>query len=153
MSVESSVVRTMVPGEVDRKLENFVIVRKQLCIIGHSYIRRLKEFVDSSPVFDRDFGLNTVMATWLGLIGINLESLRETGLAFILDYCPDIILLQAINNDMNSSGAIDQVVAAHVDFVTGVSSQICGPLHRRTPRFLSMEAYNDNVDECNSILR
>ncbi len=65
-----------------------------------------------------------------------------------------------MDNDKDCSGPIDPVVAAHVDFATEMSFQmggikvaICSPLHRMTPHFLSMEAYNDNVDECNSILR
>ncbi len=45
MSVKPSVVRTMVPGEVERNLEDIVIIKKQLYVIGHSYIRRLRDFV------------------------------------------------------------------------------------------------------------
>lgn len=92
--------------------------------------------------------------------GLCIWSLREICLAFVLVYCPDIVLLQAMDNDLDSSGPIDQVVGVHVEFATQMSSQmggikvvICGPLHRRFPHFLSMEAYNDNVDQCNIILR
>ncbi len=91
---------------------------------------------------------------------MGIASLRETGLTFVLDYCPDIILLQAIDNDLDSFMTIESVVDAHLAFASELSSHMggikvifCGQLHRRTPRYLSMDAYNYSVDECNRMLR
>ncbi len=47
-----------------------------------------------------------VRAAWLGLGSIRLGELCKFGLNFVLDYCPDIVLLQTINNDLDSSGTI-----------------------------------------------
>ncbi len=90
---------------------------------------------------------------------MGIASLRETGLTFVLDFCPDIILLQAIDNDLDSFMTIESEVDAHVDFASELSSHIggikvivCSPLHRKTPHYLSMDAYNYSVDECNRML-
>ncbi len=156
----ASVAPAMVPGEVVRDGEDLVVVKKQLCVIGHSYVRRLRDFIDAYLTYDRTFGLNTIQSEWLGISGMGIASLRETGRTFVLDYYPDIILLQAIGNDLDSFMTIDSVVDAHMDFASELSSNmggikviICSPLHRKTPRYLSMDAYNYSVDECNRMLR
>ncbi len=61
MSSSPSVAPAMVPGEVLRDVENLVVVKKQLCVIGHSYVRRLRDFIDASLTYDRTFGLNTIV--------------------------------------------------------------------------------------------
>ncbi len=160
MAMASCVPRVIVHGEVYKAQEDLVLVRKQVCVIGHLYVCRLRYFIDAAPLLDRNFGLDMVTTEWLSYSGMWVTDLRECSLEFILDYCPDIVLLQAIDNDMDTFGPIDHLVASHVEFAMEVSSQmgginviICGPLHTRTPCYLSMEAYNANVDDCNRILR
>ncbi len=52
--------KRMVAGEVERATEQEVVVRKQACHIGHSFIRRLWDYVDANPGLDLDFGLQSV---------------------------------------------------------------------------------------------
>ncbi len=59
--------RMMVKGEVERAPEDEVQIKKTVCLIGHSFVRRLRDHVDCSPGLDRDFGLDSVRVEWLGL--------------------------------------------------------------------------------------
>ncbi len=52
----------IVEGEVQRALHDQVVVQKQVCIVGHSFVKRLRTLVDASQArgMDRQFGLNLV---------------------------------------------------------------------------------------------
>ncbi len=52
--------KRIVVGEVERAPGEEVVVRKQACLIGHSFIHRLHDHVDATLGLDRDFGLQTV---------------------------------------------------------------------------------------------
>ncbi len=49
MAMASCVPRAIVPGEVYKAQEDLVLVRKQVCVIGHLYVRRLRCFIDAAP--------------------------------------------------------------------------------------------------------
>ncbi len=116
--------RTMVVADVERAAEDEVQVWKQVCQIGHSFVRRLRDNVDASQVLDRDFCLDTVRTAWLWMVSKQLGCLKETGLDFVLDYCPDLVVLHVMDNDLDASGPVDRVVQGHVDFVVQLSVQM-----------------------------
>ncbi len=66
--------KIMVEGEVERAPEEEVVVRKQVCLIGHSFICRLWEYVDATPGVNRDFGLDSISTKWLGMGGMRLAT-------------------------------------------------------------------------------
>ncbi len=121
----SCVPRAMAHGEVYRVQVDLVLVRKQACVIGHSHVHRWRAFIKAAPLLDRNFGLDMVTTECLGSSGMRVADLWKCGLEFILDYCPDIVLLQAIDNDMDTFGPIDHLVASHVEFAVEVSSLYC----------------------------
>ncbi len=91
---------------------------------------------------------------------MRLGELRETGLEFVLDYCPDLVVTHVMDNDIDSSSSVVIVVHGHVDFAVELATQmggfnmaICAPLHRQHPWFMPMQQYNEKVEECLRQLR
>ncbi len=68
-----------------RYYTNQVVVKKQVCIVGHSFVRRLRTFVDFSKSrdMDRQFGLDLVRVAWHGIGGLGIDLLRCSGRDFV----------------------------------------------------------------------
>ncbi len=137
-----------------------VVVQKQVCLIGHLFVHHLRQYIDDSPVLDRHFGLDSVSVAWLGMNPMGRDYLCSSALDHVLDNCPDIVVLQAIDNDLDVDGPINRIVEDHMFFAMdlatlmgGIKVVIGAPLHRRSPRHLSSQACNANVNEDITLLR
>lgn len=97
---------------------------KEICLIGHSFIRRLWEHVDTTRGLDWDFGLESVRKEWLGVGSMRLACLIEIGQDFVLDYCPDIVVLHAIDNDLNGCTSAMHLVLGHLDLTEKLATQM-----------------------------
>ncbi len=152
----------MVKGEVQRALPDQVVVKKQVCIVGHSFVRRLRMFMDAFQArgIDRQFGLELLWVAAHGIGVLPIELLRCSGRDFVQDKCPDIVILQTMDNDMDTAEPIDAVVQHHVELTImlaalmgGTKVVICAPLHRSNPKPVSAHAFNENIEQCSRLLR
>ncbi len=53
--------------------EEHVCVQKQVCLIGHSFVRHLRQHIDDSPVLDHHLELDSVWVAWLGMSPMGRE--------------------------------------------------------------------------------
>ncbi len=99
---------------------------------------------------DLQFGLDLVRLDWHGIWGIGIDQLRSSGRDFVQEKYPDIVILQAMENDMDTAEPIDAVVQHHMEFAImmaalmgGTKVVICAPLHHNNPRHVSAHAFNE----------
>ncbi len=102
--------------------DDHVVVQKQVCLIGHSFVRDLRHYIDDSPVLDCHFGLDFVRVAWLGISPMGRDYLCSSALAYVLDNCPDIVVLQAIDNDLDVDGPINRIVEDHMFFTMDLAT-------------------------------
>ncbi|XP_061173635.1 uncharacterized protein LOC133182807 [Saccostrea echinata] len=130
-------------------------VKIQICLLGHSFIRRLSEFMDSNPDF-KDLNLD---AENYEITVCAKGGLRTGGLQCMLKGItghPDIHFIQIGGNDIGylSNEKIVINILSFSEYLTqGLDSKrvIIGQLLRRDPS-VSVAGYNDSVVEINSLL-
>ncbi|XP_061166353.1 uncharacterized protein LOC133175268 [Saccostrea echinata] len=115
-----------------------------VCIIGHSYIRRLKEYCSSKGIInlklDDSFNVN-----FHGKGGLRLQ-----GNFFYFISPPDIMFLQVGENDISDLTCCEKLngdlisVAAYLRDGVGVKMVIIGQMIRRLP-FAACKSFNDKV--------
>ncbi len=57
---------------------------------------------------------------------MRLATLEETGLGFVLDFCPDIVVTNAMDNDLDGCESVERLVCGHVDFALKLATQMGG---------------------------
>ncbi len=149
----------MVDGEVQLALHDQVVVKKQVL---HCWPLVCLEAQDVSQArgMDRQFDLDLVRVAWQGIGDLGIDLLRCSGRNFVQDKWPDIVILQAMDNDMDTTEPIDAMVQHNVEFAImlvtlmgGTKVVICAPLHCSNPRHMSAHAFNENVEQCSRLLR
>ena len=146
----------MTMRKMRRDTKDQVVVAKSVGIIGHSIARNLLSFIDQRQDYTRNFGLETARVRWLTVGGLKLKDMNGCGWDFIRNQTPDVIVLQIMDNDVDSHKGLQEVVDGHVFFAEEVVAEfgsaikvvICAPLHRSTPKYMSRELYNSRVEEC-----
>ena len=73
----------------------------RVLILGHSFIRRLGEFVDHRPHLDRSFMLSgAAIFRWQGKGGRTLATIQDD-LPVVKSFAPHIVILQLGTNDLS----------------------------------------------------
>ncbi len=87
------------------------------------------------------------------------DYLHCLALVYVTDNCPDIVMLQAMDNNLDVDGPINEMVEDQVRFAVdwvplmgGIKIVIGTPLHHRRPRHLSSEAFKANVNKAITLL-
>ena len=133
-----------------------------VCIIGHSYIRRLKEYCSNKGIINLRLD-DSFNVTLRGKGGLRLRRLNESaGLGdrrelFHFVSPPDIIFLQVGENDICDLTSCEKLandlisVAAYLRDGVGAKIVIIGQLIRRLP-FAACNGFNDKVVKTNTQL-
>ena len=93
----------------------------RVLILGHSFIRRLREFVnDNSLEYNLTLGIpEPVTVRWRGVGGRTVVKLKEFDLAIVSEFKPDIIFLQVGTNDLAQRNMSPVTVGSAIEeFVT-----------------------------------
>ncbi|XP_061191474.1 uncharacterized protein LOC133199635 [Saccostrea echinata] len=133
-----------------------------VCIIGHSYIRRLEEYCSSKGIInlklDDSFNVNFRGKGGLRLRHLNVsQGLGARRELFHFISPPDIIFLQVGENDISDLTCCEKLagdlisVAAYLRDGVGVKMVIIGQLIRRLP-FAACKSFNDKVVKTNTQL-
>ena len=81
----------------------------KMLILGHSFIRRLDNFVTANPNLDHNFSLgNIAKFKWHGVGGRTVAKTVKYDLPVIAAFAPDIVILQLGTNDLSH---LDPLVA------------------------------------------
>jgi len=136
--------------------------RFRVIIFGHSYVRRLNDFINSSTRFGHYrpglTGTNLQLAqccvSFLGVSGLNLTRIQQSDnlLAEIAAFRPDLIILQIGGNDLcksfNSAGAVASDILKLASFLHQCN-QCRVFISQLIPRFNCPAYYNSKVQDCN----
>ncbi|XP_045157215.2 uncharacterized protein LOC123523618 [Mercenaria mercenaria] len=138
---------------------------QKIHIFGHSFVKRLKQFIQDSDDLKFNLDLNSRhMVQYTGFSGATIMTLRQH-LDQIEDFAPDLVVLVIGTNDlcdasMSSDGVANQLMDL-VDtllFVIGVPKVIVTQiLHRtegniRSKHWVDIDWFNNRVDKTNIIL-
>ncbi|KAH3711068.1 hypothetical protein DPMN_070567 [Dreissena polymorpha] len=140
-------------------------ISKKVYIFGHSFVKRLKDFIRQDPSLRYDLGLTgSPMIQYSGFPGATVDCLRNK-LQDILDFVPDIVILVVGTNDIynpnQSPLSVASAIRDFVDtllFVHGIPRVIVlQTLHRHSPtchtRYpVDIHWFNNRVDDLNSLL-
>ena len=120
----------------------------QVLILGHSFIKRLKQFVqNNSNDFDLDFQISLpVLIRWHGVGGRTVEKTLKFDTHVLHSFRPDVVILQLGSNDLVTLSPL-HVGSAIDDFVHFLHDS-CGVqlvCVCQTIRRFSAEAFNTKV--------
>ena len=137
-------------------------------IIGHSYVRRLKESMpdlhDEQQEFQANFGLSEMVVSYYGISGGTIEALEGKINAILIDR-PNIIVMQVGRNDFMGGEEPDHTEVPHnlirlaKDLRRGHTGVvIIGKLFyrkssRHLPTDLQVGRYNEKVQHTNEVLQ
>ncbi|XP_062595669.1 uncharacterized protein LOC134257029 [Saccostrea cucullata] len=138
----------------------------KVLILGHSFIRRLENFVtdNSDHRVTPNLNLNSeeVQIFYSGYGGASLAQIRAQGTYYVRDLRPDVVLLQAVSNDLcRRNTSVNDIYRELVDFVIYLRYEenvkkvvVLQTLHRIPPtrriRFhVDTAWFNTRVDELN----
>ena len=107
----------------------------KILILGHSFIRRLDNFVAANPNLDHCFSLgNVAMLKWHGVFG-------QYNLPVIASFAPDIVILQLGTNDLSQldplvvGSSIEELVTTLHDRCNTKIVCVCQTLRGSDPVF------------------
>ena len=75
---------------------------EKVAIVGHSFVRRLREFLDDHPEKDRHFGMDRRRVHLLDCGGIKMFDVRKTFEEKIQKLNPDWVIVVLGDNDVNN---------------------------------------------------
>ena len=91
--------------------------KERVLILGHSFIRRLRDYITSSQDHgcNAKFGISTpeFFCKWHGVGGRTIAKVVKYDLGVVKDFGPDIIILQIVSNDLVDSSAL--TVGSHLE--------------------------------------
>ena len=135
-------------------------------IFGHSYVRRLKSFIQDSTDKTFTFGLaEPILVQFTGLPGASIPRLR-LNLDLVRDFDPHFVIVLAGTNDLYAEET--DPVSVTGDFMSLVhditqsvpsvlTSVVCQIFHRTEPRWstrypVDLDWFNTRVDTTNRLL-
>ena len=128
----------------------------RVLILGHSFIRRLKTFIENhSTKLDLTFQISTpAVISWRGVGGRTVAQAIQYDTKVVRSKCPDIVIVQLGTNDLPFSTSL-KVGSAIEDFVRllhdsyGVKCVcVCQTIRRR-----SAKKFNEKVNTLTKYLR
>ena len=128
----------------------------RVLILGHSFIRRLKAFIENHPTeLDLAFQISAQAAiSCRGVGGRTVAQAIQYNMKLVRSQCPDIVVVQLGTNDLSSNTSL-KVGSAIEDFVHllhdsyGVKCVcVCQTIRRRSGR-----EFNEKVDTLTRYLR
>ena len=139
---------------------------KKVLILGHSFVRRLEQFVinsvDSRVNENLNLDCDEVCVYYRGHSGASLQRIRALGISYVRELRPDITIIHALSNELcKRDRTVDAVFRELVDFVNslryGESVKpvvILQTLHRLAPvrriRYgVNVHWFNSRVDALN----
>ena len=128
----------------------------RVLILGHSFIKHLKQFVKSHPDdFDLDFHISSpVLIRWHGVGGRTVDKTLKCDIHVVHSFCPAIVILQLGSNDLVALSPL-HVGSALDDFVHFLhkSCRVKVVCVCQTIRRDSAEAFNFKVGTLTRYLR
>ncbi|XP_056020884.1 uncharacterized protein LOC125676148 [Ostrea edulis] len=129
-----------------------------VCVVGHSYIRRLKEYCARTGTGNLDLDPCAFNITFRGKGGLKSRRCDSRSELLCFDIVPDIVFLQIGENDIaattNSKKLAEDIIsiAQYLCDGVGVRLVIIGQLIRRM-QFASCRYFNITVIETNQHLK
>lgn len=74
----------------------------RVLILGHSFIRRLKDFIHRNSQLSEDFHIPHVILKWHGIGGRTIRKVIRYDLRVVREYKPNIVILQLGTNDLTT---------------------------------------------------
>lgn len=131
--------------------------RTSVCIIGHSYVKRLERFILQNPVYE-NLGLDEeqINVCFRSQGGLSIYGLANSSRLCAFSAVPTLCVLEIWGNDATTrpSHVIAQDIFSFANYLIhgyGVKSVIIGQLLRRDPR-KSPIGYNEEVISINKHL-
>ena len=92
-----------------------------IIVLGHSYIRRLEEFIRQHPRF-RDLQLQNVRVKFIGIGGATLHRRHRSRCIMdyvdrVLEYNPDIVFIHIGENDLSTRGITSRDLTSDFDYL------------------------------------
>ena len=145
---------------------SLIIMSKKVLILGHSFVRRLEQFVinsvDSRVNENLNLDCDEVCVYYRGHSGASLQRIRALGISYVRELRPDITIIHALSNELcKRDRTVDAVFRELVDFVISLrygesvkSVVILQTLHRLAPvrriRYgVNVHWFNSRVDALN----
>ena len=93
------------------------MVGRRVLILGHSFIRRLRDFIEKRPTdYDLNFGLKDSLSVhWQGVGGRTVPKLVKFDLNVVRQVQPDIVFLQVGTNDLTVKGMTPLTVGSAIE--------------------------------------
>ena len=132
-------------NSLDRCFSLIVMAAPRVLVFGHSFVRRLKEFVERySHDLSLDFGVPSINVFWHGIGGRTVRKIVSFDLHVVESFKPDIVILQLGTNDLTTLQATtvgseleDLVRLLHDNFgvkivcvCQTIKRETCGPAFR-----------------------
>ncbi|XP_061190550.1 uncharacterized protein LOC133198476 [Saccostrea echinata] len=136
----------------------------KLVVLGHSFVSRLEDFVNSSPdnrvTKNLNLSLEEIHVSYAGFRGATLSKVRAQGLRYVRLFHPDVVVLQVVSNDLcDPTKSVSDVFKQLIDFVISLRYAesvkhvvILQTLQRRPPSYriryeVDTQWFNERVDE------
>ena len=131
---------------------------RTVCIIGHSYIRRLKEFIDASDLrTNLNLDFNSIKVDFRSRGGLTFKRLAHCPEFLQFTTPPDVCFIQMGSNDLCQND-LRKVCTDIISYVQYLRDGVCirtvieGQLLRRQPR-ASRHNFNEDIVKVNSLLK
>lgn len=114
---------------------------KKVLILGHSFVRRFEQFVlnslDSRVNGNLNLNCDEVQICYSGHGGASLERIRALGTSYVREQRPDVVILQAVSNDLCKPEKTVDSIFRRLALLKGIRYEVDIPW------------FNSRVDELN----
>ncbi|XP_062571148.1 uncharacterized protein LOC134233175 [Saccostrea cucullata] len=131
---------------------------RTVCILGHSYIRRLKEFINASDLrTNLNLDMDSFKVDFRSRGGLTFKRLAHCAEFLRFDAPPDICFIQMGSNDLslNNPQKVCTDLISYAQYLrdgVGIKTVIVGQLLRRQP-WASRDKFNEDVVKVNNLLK